>query len=185
MRQRSRAIGITCESSIRYGKTFSCWCSLFIKKLIKRYLPNRTYYPLPQVEYLGLKENIRVRRAGFAYRRPFAKFLHRYAILTKETWPRWSGDEKQGVEWILRSIRIDKSHYQLGRSKLFIKAPETVGFTCLLHSISNSSIFVKKITWNHNQFLNCIIYKFIYTSYFSWILFFIILHDIYLFLSFL
>ncbi|XP_076333523.1 LOW QUALITY PROTEIN: unconventional myosin-Ie-like [Tachypleus tridentatus] len=30
-----------------------------------------------QVEYLGLKENIRVRRAGFAYRRPFDKFLLR------------------------------------------------------------------------------------------------------------
>lgn len=30
-----------------------------------------------QVEYLGLKENIRVRRAGFAYRRPFKKFLDR------------------------------------------------------------------------------------------------------------
>jgi len=34
-----------------------------------------------QVEYLGLKENIRVRRAGFAYRRPFNKFLHRLALL--------------------------------------------------------------------------------------------------------
>ncbi|XP_011707661.1 PREDICTED: unconventional myosin-Ie-like [Wasmannia auropunctata] len=79
-----------------------------------------------QVEYLGLKENIRVRRAGFAYRRPFAKFLHRYAILTKETWPRWPGDEKQGIEWILGSIHIDRSQYQLGRSKLFIKAPETL-----------------------------------------------------------
>ncbi|GAB1861960.1 Unconventional myosin-Ie-like isoform X2 [Camponotus japonicus] len=79
-----------------------------------------------QVEYLGLKENIRVRRAGFAYRRTFAKFLHRYAILTKETWPRWPGEEKQGVEWILGSIHIDKSQYQLGRSKLFIKAPETL-----------------------------------------------------------
>lgn len=31
-----------------------------------------------QVEYLGLKENIRVRRAGFAYRREFSKFLRRY-----------------------------------------------------------------------------------------------------------
>lgn len=30
-----------------------------------------------QVEYLGLKENIRVRRAGFAYRRLFHKFLQR------------------------------------------------------------------------------------------------------------
>jgi len=31
-----------------------------------------------QVEYLGLKENIRVRRAGFAYRRVFDKFLRRF-----------------------------------------------------------------------------------------------------------
>lgn len=30
-----------------------------------------------QVEYLGLRENIRVRRAGFAYRRVFNKFLQR------------------------------------------------------------------------------------------------------------
>ncbi|KAI3377124.1 hypothetical protein L3Q82_000316 [Scortum barcoo] len=49
-----------------------------------------------QVEYLGLKENIRVRRAGYAYRRVFRKFLSRYAILTKESWPTWQGDEKQG-----------------------------------------------------------------------------------------
>lgn len=75
-----------------------------------------------------MKENIRVRRAGFAYRRPFAKFLHRYAILTKETWPYWPGDAKQGIEWILGNIHIDRSQYQLGRSKLFIKAPETVSF---------------------------------------------------------
>uniref|UniRef100_A0ABD2XDY9 SH3 domain-containing protein n=1 Tax=Trichogramma kaykai TaxID=54128 RepID=A0ABD2XDY9_9HYME len=80
-----------------------------------------------QVEYLGLKENIRVRRAGFVYRRPFAKFLQRYAILTKETWPRWQGgDERQGCEWILASACVDRDRYQLGRSKLFIKAPESL-----------------------------------------------------------
>ena len=49
--------------------------------------PNETKKPLDweqqrvmhQIEYLGLKENIRVRRAGFAYRRPFAKFVKRWA----------------------------------------------------------------------------------------------------------
>ncbi|CAL7941782.1 unnamed protein product [Xylocopa violacea] len=79
-----------------------------------------------QVEYLGLKENIKVRRAGFAYRRPFSKFLQRYGILTKDNCPRLSGDEKQIVEWILKSLHIDQSQYQLGKSKLFIKAPETL-----------------------------------------------------------
>ncbi|KAI2662661.1 Unconventional myosin-Ie [Labeo rohita] len=61
-----------------------------------------------QVEYLGLKENIRVRRAGYAYRRIFRKFLNRYAILTKESWPTWRGDEKQGVLHLLRSVNMDQ-----------------------------------------------------------------------------
>uniref|UniRef100_UPI00398F46B6 myosin IEb n=1 Tax=Pristiophorus japonicus TaxID=55135 RepID=UPI00398F46B6 len=79
-----------------------------------------------QVEYLGLRENIRVRRAGYAYRRAFEKFLQRYAILTKETWPRWQGDEKQGVTHLLRSVNMDHDQYQLGKQKVFIKAPESL-----------------------------------------------------------
>ncbi|XP_023568426.1 unconventional myosin-Ie [Octodon degus] len=79
-----------------------------------------------QVEYLGLKENIRVRRAGYAYRRVFQKFLQRYAILTKATWPAWHGDEKQGVLHLLQSVNMDSDQFQLGRSKVFIKAPESL-----------------------------------------------------------
>ncbi|XP_048189140.1 unconventional myosin-Ie isoform X2 [Perognathus longimembris pacificus] len=79
-----------------------------------------------QVEYLGLKENIRVRRAGYAYRRIFQKFLQRYAILTKATWPTWHGDEKQGVLHLLHSVNMDSDQFQLGRSKVFIKAPESL-----------------------------------------------------------
>ncbi|KAE8631923.1 hypothetical protein XENTR_v10001359 [Xenopus tropicalis] len=79
-----------------------------------------------QVEYLGLKENIRVRRAGFAYRRVFNKFLQRYAILTQETWPRWRGDERQGVQHLLRSVNMDSDQYQMGKSKVFVKNPESL-----------------------------------------------------------
>ncbi|KAL9988183.1 hypothetical protein ACROYT_G002593 [Oculina patagonica] len=79
-----------------------------------------------QVEYLGLKENIRVRRAGFAYRRPFQKFLHRYAILTKETWPIWSGDVRRGVEHLMKAVNMESDQWQLGKSKVFIKAPESL-----------------------------------------------------------
>ncbi|XP_034265184.1 unconventional myosin-Ie isoform X2 [Pantherophis guttatus] len=79
-----------------------------------------------QVEYLGLRENIRVRRAGYAYRRAFQKFLQRYAILTPETWPLWKGDERQGVLHLLRSVNMDPDQYQLGRTKIFIKAPESL-----------------------------------------------------------
>ncbi|XP_034721640.1 unconventional myosin-Ie-like, partial [Etheostoma cragini] len=79
-----------------------------------------------QVEYLGLRENIRVRRAGYAYRRVFNKFLNRYAILTKETWPRWTGEERQGVMHLLNSVHMDQDQFQLGKTKVFIKAPESL-----------------------------------------------------------
>uniref|UniRef100_A0AAR2J0Y6 Osteoclast-stimulating factor 1 n=1 Tax=Pygocentrus nattereri TaxID=42514 RepID=A0AAR2J0Y6_PYGNA len=79
-----------------------------------------------QVEYLGLKENIRVRRAGFAYRRVFKKFLQRYSILTPETYPYWRGEEKQGVLHLLRSVNMDTDQYQMGRTKIFVKNPESL-----------------------------------------------------------
>ncbi|XP_006805660.1 myosin IEb [Neolamprologus brichardi] len=79
-----------------------------------------------QVEYLGLRENIRVRRAGYAYRRVFNKFLQRYAILTKESWPQWRGDERQGVLHLLHSVNMDQDQFQLGKTKVFIKAPESL-----------------------------------------------------------
>ncbi|XP_014209371.1 unconventional myosin-Ie-like [Copidosoma floridanum] len=79
-----------------------------------------------QIEYLGLKENIRVRRAGYAYRRPFAKFIQRYAAILPRQARSSSRDERQEVERILASACIDRGQYQLGRTKLFIKAPESV-----------------------------------------------------------
>uniref|UniRef100_A0A672JRR8 Osteoclast-stimulating factor 1 n=1 Tax=Salarias fasciatus TaxID=181472 RepID=A0A672JRR8_SALFA len=79
-----------------------------------------------QVEYLGLRENIRVRRAGFAYRRVFNKFLMRYAILTAETWPQWRGPEQQGVLHLLRSVNMDNDQYQMGHNKVFVKNPESL-----------------------------------------------------------
>uniref|UniRef100_A0AC35TFU4 Unconventional myosin-Ie n=1 Tax=Rhabditophanes sp. KR3021 TaxID=114890 RepID=A0AC35TFU4_9BILA len=79
-----------------------------------------------QVQYLGLHENIRVRRAGFAYRRQFEKFLWRYAILTSKTWPKWNGDPKKGCEIICESVNMSEDQYQLGRTKIFIKNPESL-----------------------------------------------------------
>ncbi|KAI9532485.1 Unconventional myosin-Ie, partial [Dissostichus eleginoides] len=49
-----------------------------------------------------------------------------YAILTKESWPRWSGDQRQGVLHLLSSVHMDQDQFQLGKSKVFIKAPESL-----------------------------------------------------------
>ncbi|XP_023342527.1 unconventional myosin-Ie [Eurytemora carolleeae] len=98
--------------------------------------PNETKQPkdwevervMHQVGYLGLTENIRVRKAGFAYRRLFEKFVLRYSILTSETWPPGSyrGDTRGAVEHILRSVNMQRKEYEMGKTKLFIKAPESL-----------------------------------------------------------
>lgn len=56
--------------------------------------------------------------------RPFAEY--RYAILTAETWPCWRGPEQQGVLHLLRSVNMDNDQYQMGRTKVFVKNPESV-----------------------------------------------------------
>jgi myosin-1 len=79
-----------------------------------------------QVRYLNLKENIKVRRAGFCYRNTFEKFLKRFAILTKETFPRWNGRPQDGVSVIMESVSMDPKEWQLGAQKVFIKSPESL-----------------------------------------------------------
>ena len=79
-----------------------------------------------QVRYLNLRENINVRRAGFCYRNTFEKFLRRYAIITPETFPHWRGSVTDGVVHILNVSGMDQSQWQLGRTKIFIKAPESL-----------------------------------------------------------
>ena len=66
-----------------------------------------------------------------------ALFLYfRYAVLTKETWPKWQGGEEKGVVHILKSVHMQPEDYQLGKSKVFIKAPESV------QNHSNNDLFV-------------------------------------------
>lgn len=50
----------------------------------------------------------------------------RYAILCKETWPSWHGDPLDGIRRIMNAAHMDADQFQLGRTKIFIKAPESV-----------------------------------------------------------
>ncbi len=79
-----------------------------------------------QVRYLNLKENIKIRRAGFCYRNFFEKFLKRFAILTLQTWPQWTGPTHQGIKLIMDSVNMDPQEWQLGKTKVFIKSPESL-----------------------------------------------------------
>ena len=68
-----------------------------------------------QVQYLGLMENLRVRRAGFCYRRTFEVFLKRYKCLCPATWPEWDGPPKQGVESLCQHLGYTSDQYKTGR----------------------------------------------------------------------
>ncbi|KAJ1936895.1 class II myosin, partial [Linderina macrospora] len=85
---------------------------------------------LHQVKYLGLCENIRIRRAGFAYRQTFEKFVERFYLLSSATSYAgdyiWTGDAKSACVQIFKDTNIAAEEWQIGTTKAFIRHPETL-----------------------------------------------------------
>uniref|UniRef100_A0A667YY73 Myosin IH n=1 Tax=Myripristis murdjan TaxID=586833 RepID=A0A667YY73_9TELE len=79
-----------------------------------------------QVKYLGLMEHLRVRRAGFAYRRRYDVFLQRYKPLCPATWPHWRGEPADGVEVLVQHLGYLPHEYKMGRTKIFIRHARTL-----------------------------------------------------------
>ncbi|XP_053609304.1 unconventional myosin ID [Plodia interpunctella] len=78
-----------------------------------------------QVAYLGLVENVRVRRAGFASRQRYDRFLKRYKMLSQYTWPNFRGQgDKEAVMVLVRDLQI--TDVQFGHTKLFIRSARTL-----------------------------------------------------------
>ncbi|XP_020854732.1 unconventional myosin-Ig isoform X1 [Phascolarctos cinereus] len=79
-----------------------------------------------QVAYLGLLENVRVRRAGFASRQPYPRFLLRYKMTCEYTWPNHLlGSDKAAVGALLDQHGL-QGDVAFGHSKLFIRSPRTL-----------------------------------------------------------
>lgn len=85
---------------------------------------------LHQIKYLGLQENVRIRRAGFAYRQGFDKFVDRFFLLSPATSYAgeftWQGSTEAAVKQILKDTSIPAEEWQMGVTKAFIKSPETL-----------------------------------------------------------
>ncbi|XP_055993321.1 unconventional myosin-Ig-like [Sorex fumeus] len=79
-----------------------------------------------QVTYLGLLENVRVRRAGFASRQPYSRFLLRYKMTCEYTWPNHLlGSDRAAVAALLEQHGL-QDDVAFGHSKLFIRSPRTL-----------------------------------------------------------
>ncbi|XP_025081061.1 unconventional myosin-Ib-like isoform X3 [Pomacea canaliculata] len=77
-----------------------------------------------QVRYLGLMENVRVRRAGYAFRQLYERFLYRYKMLAPSTWPHWHGEPREGVCHILTAQMVPQEEFAYGTTKIFIRNPK-------------------------------------------------------------
>ncbi|XP_071942149.1 unconventional myosin-Ib-like isoform X2 [Antedon mediterranea] len=79
-----------------------------------------------QVRYLGLMENVRVRRAGYAFRQSYELCLSRYKMLCPKTWPNWNGPAREGMVQLFKHLGYKKEEYAFGRTKIFIRNPRTL-----------------------------------------------------------
>ena len=79
-----------------------------------------------QVRYLGLVENVLVRRAGFAYRQRYVTFLKRYKMISQYTWPNFrGGSDKDGVRTLMDEKGFNND-VKYGHTKIFIRSPQTL-----------------------------------------------------------
>ncbi|XP_067625168.1 unconventional myosin ID [Eurosta solidaginis] len=79
-----------------------------------------------QVRYLGLLENVRVRRAGFVHRQRYDKFLLRYKMISQYTWPNFrAGSDRDGVRVLIEEKGF-ANDVKYGHTKIFIRSPKTL-----------------------------------------------------------
>ncbi|XP_077160449.1 unconventional myosin-Ig-like [Paroedura picta] len=79
-----------------------------------------------QVSYLGLLENVCVRRAGFAYRQPYDRFLIRYKMTCEYTWPNHLMATDREATQALVEQQGFQDDVAYGHTKIFIRTPQTL-----------------------------------------------------------
>jgi len=82
-----------------------------------------------QVKYLGLVENVKVKKSGYAYRQYFANFINRFQVLCKQG--RVSQGDKAGCMEIVQAVcaeakTVSSEEFCSGKTKIFVKSPETI-----------------------------------------------------------
>jgi len=67
-----------------------------------------------------------VRRAGFAYRQEYWRFLRRYKMISQFTWPNFHGGNAEEGTKVLLEVRGFISDVTFGKTKIFIRSPSTL-----------------------------------------------------------
>jgi len=102
---------------------------------------------LDQLRCNGVLEGIRIARTGFPNRLSFAEFRQRYELLTPGL-PKGFIESRNAAQMILANLDLDKSMYQLGRTKVFFRAG--LVFPCL-----KSSHEFSLLNWKSDEISTC------------------------------
>lgn len=78
---------------------------------------------MAQIKYLGLLENVKVRRAGYAYRIPFGELLAKYKACSSRHID-FTEDPKKASTELLSQLGI--KDFKMGKTKVFIRSPTTL-----------------------------------------------------------
>ncbi|UYV60905.1 MYO1D [Cordylochernes scorpioides] len=117
-----------------HARTSRLWSLIVEPHYIRCIKPNEVKSPIlfdaervrHQICYLGLVENVQVRRAGFAYRETYSRFLRRYKMTSKYTWPNFVGAERVGCQVVVESHQLERD-VEYGHTKIFVRSPRTIG----------------------------------------------------------
>ncbi|XP_065192993.1 unconventional myosin-X-like [Sycon ciliatum] len=109
-----------------------------VKKLAGEFSPETV---LNQLRYSGMMETVKIRRAGYPVRRPFADFIYRYRVLARGL-P--AGVEaKSGCVKVMETYDSQRKDWQMGQTKVFMR--ETVEVILEKARVKELGVVARKI----------------------------------------
>lgn len=80
-----------------------------------------------QCRYLGLLENVKVRRAGYAFRMSYDRFASKYKCVLPDAQVRQYNPDARAVTQMILSANVKgQQQYEFGKSKVFIKEAKAI-----------------------------------------------------------
>lgn len=94
-----------------------------------------------QLRYTGMLETVRIRRAGYNVRLTYEEFIQLYRILL----PKGLVSSQKDVKDFLSTMDLNKQHYQLGATKIYMRETQKMRLDIKLHTkIIDSIILIQR-----------------------------------------
>lgn len=94
-----------------------------------------------QLRYTGMLETVRIRRAGYNVRLTYEEFIQLYRILL----PKGLLSSQKDVKDFLNTMDLNKQHYQLGITKIYMRESQKMRLDIKLHTkIIDSIILIQR-----------------------------------------